>query len=131
MKNLKEMYQDADWKTEKHVPVISAPASIRKGADVPVTVAVGAEIAHPNTTEHHIRYISVFFLAEGEKYPYSLGRFEFDAHGASIRGPNTSTVYSDPKAAFMFKTEKGGTIMACSCCNIHGLWESSAQIELE
>jgi len=28
------------------------------------------------------------------------------------------------------KTQKPGTLMAMSYCNIHGLWQSSAELEL-
>ena len=131
MKNLKEMYQDADWKSEKHVPVISAPMKVKKGAEVMVTITVGAEIPHPNTTEHHIKYLNAFFMAEDDKYPHDLGRFELNAHGASVRGPNTSAILTQPNVSFTFKTEKGGTLMACSFCNIHGLWESSVELAVE
>ncbi len=66
------------------MPVIDAPVKVRKGEYVRVTVTLGKEIAHPNTTEHHIRWIEVYFHPQAEKYPYQLGRFEFTAHGESI-----------------------------------------------
>jgi desulfoferrodoxin (superoxide reductase-like protein) len=31
MSGMKDLFQAADWKTEKHVPVIDAPESINKG----------------------------------------------------------------------------------------------------
>ena len=131
MANVKELLQSADWKTEKHVPVIEAADSAKKQGSVAVTVGVGKEISHPNTTEHHIAWIEVYFLPRGEKFPYQIGRFEFTAHGASAQGPNTSTVFSEPKAVLSFKTEKSGRILASSYCNIHGLWESSKELTVE
>jgi superoxide reductase len=125
MGGMKELFQTADWKAEKHVPVIEAPASARKGEPVPVTVTVGKEIAHPNKTEHHIRWVEVFFHPEGAKNPYQVARVEFAAHGESPEGPDTSTVYCQPSVVCAFKTDKPGTILASSYCNIHGLWESS------
>ena len=112
MADLKDLLQSADWKTEKHVPVIEGPDKISKGSAFTIEVCVGKQIAHPNTTEHHIRSIEVYFLAMGEKFPYQLARFEFNAHGESVQGPNTSTIFSEPKAAAFFKTEKSGVIMA-------------------
>jgi superoxide reductase len=94
-------------------------------------VTVGKEIAHPNTTEHHITWIDVYFYPEGVKFPYHLGRFEFRSHGASTEGPNTSSVYTHPQATFMFKTEKPGTIFAFSHCNVHGLWQKSHGLMVE
>ena len=130
MVETKELFQSADWKTEKHVPVIDAPEKFKKGEMTRVMVTVGKEIAHPNTTEHHIAWIEVFFLPDGEKFPYQIGRFEFTAHGSSAQGPNTSTIFTHSEAACSFKTDKPGTVLAASYCNIHGLWQGSKKIDL-
>ena len=131
MAELKDLFQTADWKKEKHVPVIDAPDSVKKGDAIKATITVGKEIAHPNTTEHHIRWITVFFLADGEKFPYQIARAEFDAHGESGQGPNMSTVYTTSEVTVSFKTEKAGAIMASSYCNIHGLWAGSKRLEVK
>lgn len=70
MKRFEELFQTADWKTEKHVPVIECPEQVNASEFFPVKVTLGKEITHPNTTEHHIRWISVYFHPEGEKFPY-------------------------------------------------------------
>jgi superoxide reductase len=127
MKPFSELFQTADWKKEKHVPVIEVA---REGENFRLALSVGKEISHPNTTEHHIAWIDAYFLAEGDKVPYHLGRFEFMSHGASTEGPNTSTVYSNPETCLLFRTEKPGTVYAFSYCNIHGLWANSAELEL-
>ncbi|MFO7867606.1 MAG: class II SORL domain-containing protein [Candidatus Aminicenantes bacterium] len=126
-----ELYQTADWKTEKHVPVIRVPESINKGEVFEVKVSVGEEVGHPNKTEHHIRWIAVYFKPEGEKFPYQIGKVHFTAHGESTQGPDTSTVYTHPAAVFHFKTDKPGTIFASSYCNIHGLWKNAQDIAVE
>lgn len=130
MIDITKLYQTADWKTEKHVPVIEVPADIKAGEPITLSVSVGKEIPHPNTTEHHISWIDVYFLPDGETFPYHLGRCEFLAHGASTQGADTSGVYSDPKVSFDFKTEKSGEIIATSHCNIHGLWVNSETVKL-
>jgi superoxide reductase len=131
MAELKDLFQSADWKKEKHVPVIEAPSKVKKGQSVKITVSVGKEIAHPNTTEHHIRWIEVYFLAEGEKFPFNVGRFEFGAHGESAQGPNTSGIYANSEVTVSMKTEKAGTIFATSYCNIHGVWQNSQTLLVE
>ena len=128
MTRLKDLLQEADWKLEKHVPVIESPDAIGKGEVVPITVSVGKEIVHPNTSEHHIEWITIYFFPKGEKFPYQLGRYEFNSHGASAQGPNTSGIYTEPKVTLNFKSDKSGNIIAVSYCNIHGLWESSKEI---
>lgn len=131
MAEFKDILQSADWKKEKHVPVIEAPESIKKGDVVKMTVSIGKEIAHPNTTEHHISWATVFFLPDGEKFPYQITRVEFSTHGESAVGPNTSTVYSNPELTVSFKTDKSGAMLASSYCNIHGLWQSSKRLEVK
>jgi superoxide reductase len=128
--DIKEMFQTADWKKEKHVPVIESPASAKKSEFFQVKVTVGKEIAHPNKTEHHIAWIEVYFLADGEKFPYQIGRAEFTSHGASANGPDTSSIYTHAETVLNFKTDKPGTIMASSYCNIHGLWQSSKALSV-
>lgn len=59
---LSERIQSADWKTEKHVPVIECPDRVKADELFEVKVSLGKEIAHPNTTEHHIRWIKIFSI---------------------------------------------------------------------
>ena len=120
----------ADWKAEKHAPVIDAPTSVAKGEKVKITVSVGKEIAHLNTTAHHISWIELYFLADGAKAPYFVGKYDFSAHGANTDGADSSGVYSEPEATITLKTEKSGKLIATSFCNIHGLWETEADIKV-
>jgi superoxide reductase len=131
MATIKDLFQSADWKKEKHVPVIDTVDKIKKGEIAKININVGKEIPHPNTTEHHISWIAVYFLPKGEKFPYQIGNFEFTSHGASTQGLNTSTVYTEPAISLSLKTEKSGTIFASSYCNIHGLWESFQELTVE
>jgi superoxide reductase len=123
--------QTADWKAEKHVPAIDAPDAVEAGEMFEVKVSLGKEIAHPNSTEHHIRWIRVFFHPEGDKFTYDVGNFEFAAHGESAAGANEGPVYTDHSAAFKMRTSKPGTLHAMALCNIHGLWESEKPIRVE
>ncbi len=101
-----------DWKGEKHVPVIEVE-SMDGGYSIAVTV--GKEIAHPNTPEHHIGWIELYFKPEGTEFPVMIGRADFTAHGEMA---------AEPHAEFTLKTNKKGELIAISYCNIHGLWES-------
>jgi len=131
MADFKDIFQTADWKTEKHVPVIEAPDAVTKGEMFQVKVSVGKEVAHPNKTEHHIRWIAVWFHPEGSKFPYQIGRADFTAHGESVDGPDTSSVYTHHETVLSFKTDKPGIIFATSLCNIHGLWQSSKRLSVK
>jgi superoxide reductase len=130
MGKVAELYQSADWKSEKHIPVIECPDSVKAGEMFQVRVSVGKEIAHPNTTEHHIRWIQIFFKPEGEKFAVQVGNFEFTAHGESTEGANAGTVYTNHAVTAEMSTKKPGVLYATSYCNIHGLWESSREIKV-
>lgn len=126
-----KLLQTDDWKKEKHVPVIECPDEIDKDKIFDVKVGLGKEVSHPNKTEHHIRWIDLYFHPKGEKFPYHIGRYEFNAHGESTKGPDTSSIYTHHAVTTSFKTSKPGTILAMALCNIHGLWQSSKKIDLK
>ena len=70
MTTIGELHQTADWKSEKHVPAIECPDAVAADEIFEVKVSLGKEVAHPNTTEHHIRWIQLFFKPEGGKFAY-------------------------------------------------------------
>jgi superoxide reductase len=130
MTKLSEFIQEADWKQEKHVPVIECPESVKAGEVFEARVGVGKDIAHPNTTEHHIRWISLFFQPEGAKFPFQVGHFEFSAHGESAEGANQGPVFTHHQASAFLKISKPGTLFAMALCNIHGLWQSARPVRI-
>lgn len=117
-----ELIQSGDWKGEKHVPVISAPASVKAGEFAHVKLCVGEEIPHPNTPEHHIEWIKLYFKTASGKFAVELGGLYFDVHG---------DMAVEPKGCLHVKLKESGTLIAVSYCNLHGLWESSAEIAVE
>lgn len=117
---ISNLIKRADWKAEKHVPVITLLSPFKPGEPLEVEVSVGKEIPHPNTVEHHIAWIALYHVAAGSQLPVELARANFSAHGpaiftdpvlkAKVRIPPTSNTY--------------GTLHAVAYCNLHGLWES-------
>lgn len=130
MAKIGELYQTADWKSEKHVPVIECPDAVAADEIFEVKVSLGKEVAHPNTTEHHIRWIQLYFKPEGEKFAYQVGNFEFCAHGESTDGADKGPVYTNHSATASMKVKKAGTLFASAFCNIHGLWENAKSLNL-
>lgn len=117
--SIAEYIKSADWKTEKHAPVITAPATVTPGVSFDVEVSVGKEIPHPNTFEHHIAWIALYYVPEGGQFPIELGRADLSAHGA---------VSTAPIAKFSVALDKPGTLRAVAYCNLHGLWEGEMEI---
>jgi superoxide reductase len=130
MAKIGESYKSADWKSEKHVPVIECPDQVKSNEMFDVTVTLGKEVAHPNTTEHHIRWIQLFFHPDGAKFPYQVGNFEFTAHGESVDGPDQGPVYTHHAVTASMKINKPGVLYATSLCNIHGLWEYAKEVKV-
>ncbi len=130
MSKIGEFIQTADWKSEKHVPVIECPDSVKADEMFNVTATIGKEVSHPNKTEHHIEWIKVYFKPDDDKFIYEIGNFEFKAHGASAQGPDTGPVYTNHSVTCSFKTSKAGTLIATSYCNIHGLWENAKTVKI-
>ena len=131
MAKIGERFQTADWKSEKHVPVIDCPDNVKANEMFDVTVTLGKEIAHPNTTEHHIRWIQLYFKPDDGKFTYQVGNYEFSAHGESVEGADKGPVYTHHAVTASMKITKAGMLVATSSCNIHGLWENSQRIDLE
>jgi superoxide reductase len=131
MAKMGELYQSADWKSEKHVPVIECSDEVKADEMFDVKVALGKEVAHPNTPEHHIRWIQLFFKADGDKFTYQVGNFEFTAHGESAEGAEKSRVYTNHSVVTIMKISKSGVLHATSLCNIHGLWEYAKEIKVK
>lgn len=119
---LKDTVQFGDWKGEKHVPAVIIERA--KKGDVLVKLSVGEEIAHPNTFEHHISWIKLFYLPNGAKLPIEVANVNFSAHGEGES-------FTDPQALVAFKADKNGKLFAQSYCNIHGLWENELELVLE
>lgn len=131
MKKIGEAYQSADWKVEKHVPVIECPDQVKADEMFDVKISLGKEVAHPNTTEHHIRWIQLFFKPDGGKFAYQVGNFEFTAHGESVEGANAGPVYTNHTVTASMKIKQPGELYATSLCNIHGLWEYSKTVAIK
>ena len=120
---LSSYVKTADWKSEKHVPVITAPAAAKAGEAIDVEVAVGKEIPHPNTVEHHIAWIALHYVPEGAQTSIEIARLDLSAHGANA--------FTAASAKFRVALQKGGALYATAYCNLHGLWASSAAITVE
>jgi superoxide reductase len=130
MSEFSSTIQQADWKVEKHAPIIEAPDSVKAGEFFTVTAGLGKAIAHPNTIQHHIRWITLYFLPEGAKMAIQLAQAEFSAHNDSttdVPGP----ALTNPNMIANLKLAKSGVLQAVAYCNIHGVWQSAKAIQVQ
>ena len=101
---------------KSHAPVITAPQTVKSGEPFAVEVSIG-EVIHPMGQSHWIEFIEVNIGNE------PAGRLDFQSRG-----------YLSPKATFTVTLLKESiplgkvTLIAHQRCNLHGYWESSADI---
>jgi superoxide reductase len=113
--------KDAANKTpleKTHAPVITAPQEVKAGVPFTVEVSVGENL-HVMTAPHWIEYIELRIGNE------PAARVDFDSKG-----------YAKPKAVFTvvlgpdLATTGKVTLVANQRCNLHGLWEGSADVKV-
>ena len=95
---------------EKHIPTIELVDCPACGEKV-VKITVGAETPHPNTLEHHIKWIMLF----GVKAGLAVHVATFDL------GPT----YGVPTVVTHANLGDFSELIAIEYCNIHGLWEGA------
>jgi superoxide reductase len=101
---------------KKHTPVIECPDTVKAGEPFTVKVKVG-EIPHVMEEAHHIQWIDLY-----------SGQSNF------IARIDLTPVFT--KAEFSVTLVKGGkheksTLRAVERCNMHGLWESTKEINIQ
>ena len=100
--------------SKKHVPVITAPDSVKQGECFEVTIEVGKHLAHPNEPGHFINFVELY-----ADHTY-LGRQHF---------VHTMTC---PVAKFCIQLEHVHKVLrAFEWCNLHGTWEGDKELEIE
>ena len=128
---LSDFVKTADWKSEKHVPVIDCPDVFVSGMTTDISVCVGKEIPHPDTPAHFIAWIALHFVPESSSTSIELFRCELSAHGASADGNGSGPVHSANKIVCSVRLTKPGKLYATAFCNIHGLWSSEKSVSIE
>jgi len=103
---------------EKHVPIIDAPASVKAGEPFMVTITVGKVVPHPNTVEHHIKWVQLFVKEDGAKNDIDVSKGDF--------GPT----YANPAITVPVMLKKDSTLYALSYCNIHGVWDYTVKVKV-
>ncbi len=98
---------------KKHLPVITAPKSIKKGECFEVTIEVGKYMTHPNEPGHFIDFIELY---ADDTY---LARLDLTAR---MTGPLMKICVA--------LDHIHDSLRAFAHCNIHGTGEGRSRIEL-
>lgn len=83
-------------KGEYHLPKIEVPDSAKSGEPIKVRVIVGP---HPNTPEHYIRGIEIYFSEDGRSFNQIL-----------IASADLTPQYPGPDITFTIKLSKSGVL---------------------
>lgn len=108
----KDLEQATDLE-KKHLPIITAPKSVKRGECFEVMVEVGKLLKHPNEPGHFIQFIELY---AGNTY---LTRMDFTA----------KTTCPIMKACVSLE-HAHGKLRAFERCNLHGTWENDIDIEV-
>ena len=97
-----------------HLPVITAPQSVKKNEFFDVQVEVGATLVHPNDCGHFIMDIELYadetFLARAVLTPGAVA----------------------PDVAFRIRLRDAtAQLLAYCACNVHGRWVGCKEIAVE
>jgi len=98
---------------EKHVPVIEL-SDCAECAEKVVTITVGKQVPHPNTIEHHIKWISLY----GVK----------DRRAVHVATFSLGPTFGIPTVSVQVNVDVFIELIATEYCNIHGLWEGSLKL---
>ena len=99
---------------QKHLAVIEVPSEIKSEQFFNLKIKVG-EIEHPNENGHFIQWIELYV---SDVY---LGRFDL------------APVMTKPEVTIPLSIAHGNrktVLRAVSRCNLHGIWESTKEIEV-
>ena len=98
---------------KKHLPVIDAPETVRKGQSFDVTVEVGKLLAHPSDPEHFIEFIDLY------------------ADDSFLARLDLTAVTTCPKATLCLSLpHEAEELRAYERCNIHGVWVGTKPIRV-
>ena len=106
-------YENMTDLEKKHVPVITAPDTVRKGEFFEVTIEVGMFLPHPNEPKHHIDFIELY-----ADHTY-LARVHFTARTTK------------PTVKIWVSLDHiHGKLRAFAYCNLHGNWGGCKDIQV-
>jgi superoxide reductase len=96
---------------DKHTPVVTCDSGTKANEPFTVKVRIGISVKHPNSQDHHFRYIQLWNLETlvGEMY---LQRESYGDQPVQI------------EASFTFIPKVSLRLKALAYCNQHGLWQS-------
>ncbi len=108
---------DLESKIESHMPKVDMPDEITIGQPFNINIYVSP---HPNTLNHSIRRIEVYFIEKGRRFNPIL-----------IASIDLTPTYIEPELTLKIKLDKPGILSVVSYCNLHGLWVYEKEVKVK
>ncbi len=109
-------------KVQSHTPVIECPERVEADKIFQIKISLGDGAGHPDTTEHHICRISLYYSDSDGKTVRQITGVEFESHSLGRDALSRYETTVDAKIA------ESGVLHAMAYCNVHGLAEAIRQI---
>ena len=109
-------------KIQNHTPVIECPDKVEADKIFQIKLSLGNGIGHPDTNEHHICRVSLYYSDNEGKTVRQIAGIKYDSHS-----PNRDAL-SRYETTVDAKIPESGVLHAIAYCNIHGLAEAIKQI---
>jgi superoxide reductase len=109
-------------KTHSHTPIIECPEKVEAGKIFQIKISLGNGTGHPDTNEHHVRRISLYYSDSEGKTVRQIAGVEFQSHHPGKEALSRYETMVDAKF------DESGMLHAMAYCNVHGLAEAIKQI---
>lgn len=105
-----------------HTPVIECPDKVEADKIFQIKISLGNGTGHPDTTEHHVRRLSLYYSDSEGRTVRQITGVEFESHSPDRDALSRYETIVDAKIA------QSGLLHAMAYCNLHGLAEAIKQI---
>jgi superoxide reductase len=112
----------AERKTQSHTPVIGCPDKVEADKIFQIKISLGDSLGHPDTNEHHVCRVSLYYSDSEGKTVRQIAGVEFQSHSPGKDALSRYETIIDAKIA------ESGVLHAMAYCNLHGLAEAIRQI---
>ena len=110
-------------KVQSHTPVIECPERVEADKIFQIKISLGNGTGHPDTEEHHVRRISLYYSDRDGKVVRQIAGIDFNTRNSSEDAP-----CSNYETLVTAQVASSGILHAIAYCNVHGLAEAIKEI---
>lgn len=101
-----------------------------RGEPFSLKLAMGGDGGHETAADHHIRWIRMYFLADGKhSQPVEVGSYKFATHGNGAQ-ENQAPVCAGGQVQCVLTLNEPGILMVLAYSSVYGFWEREMRVFL-